>query len=323
MPQPNPRDVHIDRYLTGILIAYMNDPMAYITDKLFPVIGSTKQSDKVATYDKYYWFADQATKRAPGTETTGSGFTTGDKSFFCENFGTHVDVNDETRRNQDNPFDLDMAAVMIVGHRLRLRREISWAGDFFKKDVWDGNSTLAGTNQWSDYAMSTPIQDIEVARDAIHLGTGREATDLTIGRQVWTKLKHHPDFVDRIRYTTDAIVTEMLVARLLELMRIHIGKAQYITSGEGVATNTFKYIFGKNALLSHVPPAPGLLIPSAGYTFYWDPLRGDTMGAEMGQGYIRYLRDDKAQYDRVEGHTFFDHALMGKDLGYFFENAVG
>lgn len=310
MPQPTAQDVHEDALLTMILILYMNAPDAYIADQIFPIVSVRKQSGHVPEYTKADWFRDLADIRSPGTESKGSGFGVKKQTYFSDNYATHVNVDDESRDNQDAPYDLDDAATRLVSERLRIRREKAFAGDFFKTGVWE--TDLTPTDKWDDYALSDPIGDHETGKDAIHAITGKEPGDVTYGRQVWTKLKHHPDFLERIKYTQTAIVTTGLVASLLELNRVMIGRAIETTSAEG-ATDAFAYLFGKNALLTFTPPGPSLAMPSAGYTFSWNK-RG-------GIAFTRRIRDEKAMYDRIEGHTYFDQKIIGKDLGYFL-NAV-
>lgn len=313
--QPDRGDLHIDALLTMLSIAYMNDPSAYIADKLFPIIPVRKQSDIVPKYDKAYWFTDEAQLRAPGTETEGSGWTVNTSdTYFSQNYGFHKDVPDEVRDNADEPFDPDADAVRFVTQKLLLRREVAWAADFFKTSVW-GTDVVGGTNftQWDDYALSDPIGDFETGRDTIHGNTAVDPSAFAVGRQVWTKMKHHPDFLERIKYTQKAVLTRDIVASLLEIGNLLVGNAIYNTAAEG-QTASMSYVFGKNALLMYVTPAPALLTPSAGYTFHWNR-RG-------GISYIRRVRDEKAQYDRIEGHTFFDQKAIATDCGYFFSGAV-
>ncbi len=312
MPQPTAQDVHEDALLTMILIAYMNQPDAYIADTIFPIVPVRKQSGHIPQYTKADWFRDLASLRSPGTESRGSGFGVTKATYFSDNYATHVNVDDESRDNQDAPYDLDDAATRLVSERLRIRREKAWAADFFKTGVW--GTDLTPTDTWDDYALSDPIGDMEVGREGIHAVTGKEPNDLTVGRQVWTKLKHHPDFIERIKYTQLAIVTTGLIASLLELNRVLIGRAIETTSEEGASSDTFGYIFGKHALLTYTPGRPSLMLPSAGYTFVWNK-RG-------GIAFTRRIRDEKAMYDRIEGHTYFDQKTIGTDLGYLMDDAV-
>ena len=310
--QPEFQDVHIDQLLSFLSVAYMNLPSSYIADQIFPIIGVRKQSDKYAIYTKNDWFRDEAELRSPGTESQGSGWTLQTPgTYSADNFAVHKDVPDEIRENADAPYSLDIEAVRFVVDRLKLRREISWATDHFTTGKWGTDATPA--NLWSDYALSDPVSDFETGRDAIHSVTAVDPNVFVIGRQVWTQLKHHPDFLERIKYTQRAILTTDLVAAVLEIGRIMIGAAIKATNKEG-ATAAYSYIFGKHGLLAYVAPNPALLTPSAGYTFHWN-----RFGAIS---YIRRLRDDFKQFDRVEGHTYYDQVLVASDVGYFFNGAV-
>lgn len=317
MPQPVTADLHVDALLTMMSIAYMNEPDAYIADRAFPIVSVAKQSDKIAKYDKDFWFRDEAQLRAPATETYGGGYKvdTSD-TYFADNFGYHVDVPDELRANYDQPFDPDNDATALVVEKLKLKREKSWATDFFVTGIWGTSVDRSAVGvQWSDYANSDPIGDFETAREGIYSVTGKDPNKFVIGRSVWALgMKHHPDFIERIKYTQKAILTVDLVASLLEIEQILIGKAIYATSKEGQATQNYSYIFGKNGLLMYTPPRPGLRTPSAGYTFHWNKFGGIS--------YIRRIRDDKAQYDRIEGHTFYDQKSIATDCGYMYIGLV-
>jgi hypothetical protein len=320
MPQPNVADLHVDALLTMLSIAYMNEPDAYIADQVFPIVGVGKQSNKIAKYDKEFWFRDEAKLRAPATESYGSGYEvdTSD-TYYCDNYAFHIDVPDEERANYDSPFDPDNDATRLVVEKLRLIREVKFAADFFVTSVWQGGAaghdlSAASHYQWDDYANSDPLADVEVAREAIYSSTGKDMNKAVWGRAVWSKLKHHPDLIERIKYTQKAILTVDLVAALMEIPKIYVGKAIKAATVEG-QTATYSYVFGKNALFLYTPDSPGLRVPSAGYTFHWNKFGGIS--------YMRRVRDDKAQYDRIEGHTFFDQKAIGTDLGYIHLNVVG
>lgn len=312
MPQPDRADLHVDALLTNLSIAYMNDPSNYIADKLFPIVPVRKQSDILPKYDKEAWFRDEAKLRSPGTETEGTGYTVDlTEKYFCLNYAIHKDIPDEVRDNADQPFNPDAEATRLVTDKILMRREKNWASNFFKTGVWGNSVTPA--NLWDDYALSDPISDIETAKDTIYLATAKDPKTFVLGRQVWTKFKHHPDFLERIKYTQRAVLTTDLIASMMDLDNIFIGQALENTADEG-QTAVMAMIFGKNALLMYVTGAPALLTPSAGYTFHWNR-RG-------GLSFIRRVRDDKAQYDRIECHTYFDQKAVVTDCGYCFVGIV-
>ena len=261
---------------------------------------------------------NEAQLRAPGQEAKGNGYTVNTSdTYYCDNFAFKDDIPDETRANYDQPFDPDNDSTLLVTEKLKLKRETAFAADFFTTGVWvatgsDTDFSSTPTTQWSNYSNSDPMGDIEDGREAIYSGTGKDPNKLILGRGVWAVLKHHPDLIERIKYTQKAILTVDLVASLFEIERLMIGKAIYNSTDEGAATQTYGYVYGKHGLLLWTPDRPGLRVPSAGYTYQWNKFGGIS--------YIRRLRDEKGQYDRIEGHTFFDQKAVATDTGYFMSN---
>lgn len=314
--EPNVKDLHVDALLTNLSIAYINDPSAYVADKLFPIVAVRKQSDIIPKYDKGAWFRDEAQLRAPGTESEGGGYTVDTTSkYYCDNYAYHRDIPDELRENADAPFSPDVEATRFVTDKALMRRERAWVSDFFTTTAWDTH-VHGGTDftQWDDYALSDPIKDVDTGVDTIYKNTAKNPKKFLIGRQVWTKLKHHPDFLDRIKYTQRAILTKDLIASIMELDQILVGEALYNSAKQG-QSDTMAFIFGKHGLLLYVTGAPSLMEPSAGYCFVWTRLGG--------LSYIRRLRDDKPMVDRIEIQMWFDQKAVCTDCGYFFDAIVG
>ena len=318
MPQPVGIDLHVDALLSQMLLAYMNMEDAWVAGRIFPMIPVRKRSNLIAEIRKEDFFRDQAVRRTPGTKVPATGFgVKKDKNYFCHNEAAAILVDSETRDNQDDPFDVDRIATMLVSERLRLRREKLFANEFFKTGVWGINEDLSGgdLSQWSQFATANPVDDIERNSLAIESTTARVPSDLTIGRVVWSKLKQNPLLMEKIKFTQRAVLTTELVAALLELSRINIGRALEVTSAEG-ADDVFSFLFGKHALLTHTPASPGILVPMPGATFVWNrPNR-------PGTSYVRRMYLQEEDSDKLEGHIFQDLQILGSDLGAFMENVV-
>lgn len=313
MPQPDTRDVHVDAILTQYSLAYQN--LDYIADRIFPVVGVQKQSDKYFTYTKSFWFRDLAQLRAPATESVGSGYEVSTAAYFADNYAFHMNVADEVRANADNPLRPDQEAVNYVTDRLALLRERKWVADFFTTSVWGTDNTTA--TDWSTYGTSDPIGDIETAMNTMRKTTGKRPNTLVMGADVWSSLRNHPDLIDRIKFTQKGLVSKDLFASLTDLSadNILIGEAIVDTSEEGAASS-FADIWGKHALLLYVDPAVSTMTPTAGITFVWNRFGG---GAPQ---YMRRLRLDKIMADRIEGLSYWDQKLVASDLGYFFSSIV-
>ena len=317
MPQPTLNQVHVDAILTQISVAYIQEQSNFISTKVFPIIPVDKKSDLYYVYTKNDWFRDEAQRRAPATESAGSGYNIGTDNYNCDVFALHKDVDNQVVANTDRPLDPFRDATRFVTQKMLLRQEIQWTSDYFVSGVWDTDVTL--TDTWDDYASSDPIDDVEEGKETILGTTGHEPNTLVLGYQVWRKLKNHPDIIDRIKYTrigSPATAAELL-AGLFGVDRIVVARAIKATNDEG-ATEAYDFIQGKQALLLYVARSPGLYEPSAGYTFAW---RGVSQGVGATIGVTRIpMRLKKAE--RVEVEKAWDNKVVASDMGYFWTNAV-
>jgi hypothetical protein len=316
------RDLHVDQLLTNLSIKYQNP--AYIADQIFPIVPVMKQSDKYVVYDQSHWFRNEARIRAPGTKSERGGWSYSEDTFFCDRFSYGVEIFDEERDNSDVQFDLDRDATEFATDKILMQREVAFASGFFTTGVWGTNRTGVASApsasqfvQWNDYANSDPLGDLSAWMDLIEASIGREPNRLVMGKQVWTKIKWHPDLIDTIKYTQRAQMTMDLAEALFEIERILIGRAIYTTSPEGTAEASVSYsrIWGKHLLATFVPASASLRTPAAGYTFTWNRVPNSMM-------YIKRMRDEEREADIIEANGYYDHKLTGAKAGLFADQVV-
>jgi hypothetical protein len=208
--------------------------------------------------------------------------------------------------------------MRFVTDKLLLRREIQWVSDYFTTSKWatdkTGNSDFT---YWSNYTSSDPIEDVDAGKEAILSVTGREGNTLVLGYQVYRKLIRHPLLREQIKYTSAENLNEALLAKIFDVKRVLVAKAIKATNKEN-ETAAYAFTHGKNALLCHVPDAPSVLTPAAGYTFSWKLVSG-SMGKTVG---VKKFRIEQLGSDRVEGEIAIDMKIVGADLGYFFASAI-
>lgn len=324
MPQPTSSQVHVDAILTNISVAYLQRAENFIADKVFPVVPVDKQSDKYFVYSKNDWLRDEARVRTDGTESVGSGYNITTDTYYADVYAIHKDIGDQTRANADAPINVDREAAEFVTHRLLTRREIQFVNDFMTTSKWGtdvagvaASPTTGQTIQWSDYTNSDPIEDIEEGKAKILSTTGFEANTLVLGYDVFRQLKNHPDLVDRIKYTSSQTITEDMLARMFDIERVLVSKSVKATNAEG-ASAAYSFTTGKTALLAHVAPSPGILTPSAGYTFSWTGV-SQGMGLTIGTSSFRL---ESLRATRVEAELAFDNKVVASDLGYFWNTIV-
>lgn len=314
----------VDAVLTNISIAYMQTQDKYISTKVFPVVPVSKKSGLYFKYDREAWLRDEAQKRADTTESAGSGYEVGTDRYDAEVYAFHKDVGDQIRANTDVPLDVERDATQFVASRLLLRQERQFVSDYLKTGVWGtdltGVSGVPGAGQFkqfSDYAGSDPIQVVDEAKDLITSVTGLDANVAVLGANVYKVLKNHPDIIDRIKYTSSENVTAQLIARLLEVDNVYVMKSIFNSAKEG-QTGVYGYNFAKDIWLGHAAQAPGLLTPSAGYTFSWD---GASDGDVNQIGTVKFRLPEK-RADRIESQVAFDNKIVAPELGVYLSNAV-
>lgn len=329
MPNPTASDVHVNRPLTNISIAFIQDADNFVATRMFPNIPVSKQSDLFFTYDRQDFFRSDVQLRAPGAESAGSDHRISTGSYRADVFAIHRDIDDQIRANQDDPLNLDRDATIWLTQQLLLHRENDFVGQFFQTSTWTGGTGGAtdqagqaaapGANQflqWND-AASTPIEDIRAQIVSVAQLTGFRPNKMAIGPEVWKALVDHPDVLDRIKYTQKGVVTMDLLASLLDLDEIMVGWATRDTAVEG-GTASYDFYWGKSALLTWSPPSAGLMMPSAGYTFSWTGLLGS---GSMGNR-IKQFRLERNAADRTEGEMAYSLDVIAPDLGVFFDTAV-
>jgi len=314
--------VHIDQALSNVSVAYVQSATDFIATKVFPAVPVASQSDEYFVYDKNDWFRDEAQVRAPASESAGSGFNIGTADYKCTVYGIHKDVPDQVIQNARNSpgIDPEADAARFVAQRMLLKHEKEWAQTFFTTGVWTGSSTgtdITPSNLWSTYATSTPIQDVRRERTAVLGKTGIRPNTLVLGQQVYDALLDHPDFVDRIKYTSDAAITQEILRRLFEVDNLYVASAVQATNIEG-ETPAYSFVHGKNALLVYSAPSPSLMTPSGGYTFTWD---GVSDGAGLNIGTVRIEMPLKRAV-RVESQMAWDSKVVAPDVGVFFSSVV-
>lgn len=322
---PNMQTAHIDRALTNVSVAYMQDSSAFIADRVFPIVPVKRQSDVFYIYSKADFMRDEAQVRGAASESAGGDYGVESSSpYYCRKHAFHKDVTPEERANYDEPLDADKDATYFVSQKMLIRREMEWASKFFKKGVWGTEITgadAAGEGQavYWNLATSNPIKDITDAAVKMASETGYKPNTLVLSPFAFNALKNHEDILDRIKYTQKGIVTEDLLATLFGVERVFVAWGVVNTAAKGAEANV-GFIMGKHALLCYSNPRPALRTPSAGYIFAWTGLMD---AGAYGNRIVRLPMDMLGLgVERIEGEIAFDAKQICKDLGVFFEDIV-
>ena len=303
----------VDPMLTKTAIGYKNERM--IADLVFPELGVNKQSGKHFTYDRAR-FRVEETERAAGTNSKEVTLAVGTGStYFAEDHALKQFVSDEDRDNAITPTTPMVDATENVMDLLKIAKEKELADLITSTANLTQNTTLAGTDQWSDYTNSDPFDDLETGMQTVHSAIGVNPNTLILGKEVFDKLKHHPDLLERVKYSERGVITVEMLANLIGVEQVLIGGAYYTSSAEG-QTEATSYVWGKHSILAFVPKRMTPKMIGLGLSYTWN---AKTLGVKKLRGSDE--DDREGTYVRAGGY-YYDQKIVAAAAGYLLKNSV-
>jgi len=254
----------IDPILSNVVLGFKHPE--HIGMELFPRVSVAVSAGKIIQFGKDA-FRLYNTARAPGTATKRVQFGYANGNYGLSNHALEALVPVEHQREAQVVPGIDLSIGAINGvmrvESLSLEKEHA---DLARDAAKYGNNhknTLSGTDQWSDYANSNPIKDIDDAKEAIRTSTGVYPNVLEIPAGVLKVLKEHPKIVEKIKYSERGIVTADILAAVFDIPKVIIGKAIGFDDSD-----TSIDIWGKDVILAYVPTVSSTIEePSFGYTY--------------------------------------------------------
>src|SRR2546421_8870949 len=247
--------------LTNVSQAYRNDPLQFIAEQVAPIVTVPKKQFNIYQYGKENLKQVVDDTRTRFGETKQAQFSMTSKAFgplrgheLMDGIDFDQDVMTEA------PLDLEIDIVNNLSHSMALTKEIAVATTLADTSKLTINTTLSGTNQWSDYANSTPFEDLKTAAQQLLLNGLRPANTLIMSSYTFYILQQHPDLIERVKYSNVASLTLELMQQLFSqfgINKILVSGASYDSAAEGL-TATSNFVWGKHIWLAYVTPTPGL-----------------------------------------------------------------
>lgn len=301
----------VDPMLTNVAIAYGNEE--YIADKIFKPLPVAKQSAKHFVYDQGRFRINDSVRAAGSNSNEVTLKLTTGTAYFCEDHALRQFVPDEDRDNaiiKGSPY---MDATENVRDMLLVSKEKALADYMANTANLTQNTTLAGTDQWSDFLNSDPFGDIQTAKTTIHEAIFKKPNTLILGKQVFDKLQHHPDLLDRVKYSQRGVITIELLKSLFDVKDVLIGECGYNSATEG-QTDSMSYLWGKHAWLCYIAPKVKRKMITLGLTYQWKK-----MIVEKARGTDE--QDRRGTYVRI-GDDYYDQQAVSVSCAYLIKNAI-
>lgn len=326
-------DTNPDAYLTNYSFGLMQDDGVFVAGAASSRITVTQEAGKYDVYPPGYFWRDEAKVRPLGGRPVQVGYGIREDTYVAEEWALEHVIDDRTRQNSRIQGRLDENATRLLTTKQMIRADRIWATSFFKTGVWGmtvtGAAAAPGADEflsWADDA-SSPLSDIEDWKELIRAATGMEPNTLVLGSNVRKRLKNHPEFVDRIKYTSSAAITNAVMAAMFEIDNLRVARSMYNTADEKAPSadptggENLAYIVDPNAAwLGYIDPNPSLNSPTAIATFAWDSLvpgQTNDMGGVISRG-----RDGRAYSDYFHSRQAFGMKKVSDDLAVFIADAL-
>lgn len=252
----------VDPVLTKIAVDFRNE--ALIGDLLLPRVPVDMRAGKVVEFGKEA-FHLYNTLRAPGAavKEIEIGYENKPFALMMHSLAGKVPVEKLQEAAKGPGVDLGSRSVLSVMGTLSLGAE-KYQANLIRNPATYPTShvrTLSGVDQWTD-AGSDPVADIDGGKEAVRSNIGRYPNTLALGPAAFNALKNHPKTLERFKYTSSTSITPEMLAALLDIKNVVVGKAIY-TDDIGVSQD----IWGGDAILAYVPESASKETPAFGYTY--------------------------------------------------------
>ncbi len=269
MPQPDSRSLIVAGPIQNASLQYRNKN--YLANKVFPLLDKVSPEAKIARYLKGAWFRDEADVRAAGSRAKRGGYPIDYIDIITKEYAFAKEVTDQDRTNStvmgSPPLQPDIDAVEFTADKIDLKQEILVAAAVLG-GTWSGLAAVDAEGLWAAGSSNTFLADIRLGQKTILSNTGVEPNVLMIDNATYLSLKEEDTILQKIKYTKLGVFTRELLASLLDLEEVIIGKAIKNTAKETkagtefTASNIWEVNAGKGAgFLFHRPKSPGLKTP--------------------------------------------------------------
>lgn len=300
--------------LTNVSQAFHNDPAEYIAEQIAPMVPVSKKRFNIYFYGKESLKQVINDSRVRFGETAQFQYTTRSKPFGpLRGHELKDGIDFDQDEMTEAPLDAEIDIVENLNEAMALTKELAIASTLSDTAKLTINTTLSGQSQWSDYANSTPFEDLKTASQQLRLNGLKPANTLVMSFYTFSILQQHPDLIERVKYSNVASLTVEMMQTLFGqfgISKILVANAVYDTAAEGLtASNSF--VWGKHVWLAYVNPAPGLRKVNGAYHFTLENGRYVDSWFEQGK---------KTKW--VRNNDYYHAEVVGAEAFYLIKNAV-
>lgn len=304
----------IDKLLTGVSNKFQ--PVGHISELLLPYVPVVRRTGKLAGYGSGHLRIVNSIVRGKGKARQVEAVTRSNSPYEIESHALEGMVTQEDYDNVEEPYDAEKDETDAITSILFLEKEKILADTLASTAIITQNTTLSGTDQFSDYNNSDPMAEFKAAREAVADGCGVPPDTAWMDWRVKNVLKFHPQLLSMLgfKYDRPGGLNDQELAMALDVKRVLVAEARYQPAVEGQADAALAAIWGKHMWFGVVPAVAAKRQVSLGYRLGLagkQPRRVKKWSIENPDGAMA-----------VMGMDDYDFLLAQTGACYLIENAV-
>lgn len=303
----------VDKLLTNVSNQLV--PTGYISEQILPELKVKQYSGKIANYGNGHLRIVNTVVGGKSHYPMVDSITRSSDTYQIESHGLKDIVTKEDYANVEKPYDAEEDVTIALSTHLWLGKEKSLADTLTSTSIITQNTTLAGTDQFSDYDNSNPLGELKDARIAVRDGCGFAPDTAIMDWSVAETLRFHPQLLDVLgfKHNRPNGLTDMELARALNVRKVLIAEAVYNSAVQG-QSDSLAPVWGKHLVFAKLPDRVGLRQKSLGY-------RVQLAGQAPRQVY-KANQDEPVDSKKIMVVDAYDQILTDANCAYLIENAI-
>ncbi len=215
--------------LTNMSKAYLNKATNFVANFIAPTLLVKKDIWQI------YGYGTQGIRKLNGARAVWARYKKVDfkteltDQWHMQDHGFYAEITKEEEENAETPIQAKQAKARLIMDIMLLNYEVAVASQINATNI-PNNTTLSGTDQWSDYTNSDPIADIDNAKEVVRKASGKEPNSIMLSQDTFVVLKRHPKVLEQFKNTvfvTEKMLKDTILKDVLWFDNVYIGKSQF------------------------------------------------------------------------------------------------
>lgn len=303
----------VEPLLTQALLSLK--PVGFIAEEIFPFVGVDKYTGKLGELGNDFLRIENSLKGSRGKYRMVDAITRTTQGFEIEGHGLEDMVTKQDYANDMLPYNVEKDKSMGLAMRLQIEKEKLVADTLSSTSVLTNNTTLVGTDQYSDYNNSTPVDDFIEYRESVRAACGFYPDTGIMDLKTINVLRYHPQLLDSLGYKWNRPggLKFQEVADVLELKRLLVAECVYNAAKEGQSDN-IQPIWGRDIILGVIPNAPAPYQTSLGYRI--------GLNGQQARKMYKYPAQNPPGANMLLCEDEYDYLIAKAAAGFLIKNAV-